>query len=385
MGKRGSDRRTAHDRSALAESSDDASPSVVPETSFRGADCPQGECAPRPDASRRRIEVGASRAFLCMESVLIGILSAGMPRIPHLEVFLDESWVRLRPWTRTRIDKVAGWGLKPTADRARRYAARRRLPYLSVEDGFLRSRGLGADEPPLSLVVDDLGIYYDANRPSRLEALVRESADAQSVAEGERLAAAWRAARVSKYNHQPDVAPKVEPGFALVVDQTFADASIVHGRADERSFARLLEAALDEDARREVLVKVHPDVLAGRKQGCIDLGLARGHPRVRVVAEPHHPPALLERAAAVYAATSQFGFEALIWGVPVRTFGMPFYAGWGLTEDDQPPPDRRTPVPLGALVQAALQRYPRYVDPETGERILAEEAMGMLQLRNTHA
>ncbi|MDZ7907264.1 MAG: capsular polysaccharide biosynthesis protein, partial [Gemmobacter sp.] len=44
---------------------------------------------------------------------------------------------------------------------------------LQVEDGFLRSRGLGAElVPPLSLVADDLGIYYDPTRESRLERLI---------------------------------------------------------------------------------------------------------------------------------------------------------------------------------------------------------------------
>ncbi len=43
-----------------------------------------------------------------------------------------------------------------------------------VEDGFLRSKGLGAELiAPLSLVLDDLGIYYDPTRSSRLEELIR--------------------------------------------------------------------------------------------------------------------------------------------------------------------------------------------------------------------
>ncbi|MDZ7708951.1 MAG: hypothetical protein U5K36_01620 [Roseovarius sp.] len=43
----------------------------------------------------------------------------------------------------------------------------------AIEDGFLRSRGLGADlVAPLSLVCDDLGIYYDPARESRLERLI---------------------------------------------------------------------------------------------------------------------------------------------------------------------------------------------------------------------
>ena len=30
----------------------------------------------------------------------------------------------------------------------------------------------------------------------------------------------------------------------------------------------------------------------------------------------------------------QMGFEALMLGKPVFCFGMPFYAGWGITQDD---------------------------------------------------
>jgi len=311
---------------------------------------------------------------------MIGVLSAGIAAIPHLETFLGESWCRVRPWTRPHaLSRIAGWGLKPTSLRARAYAERHRLPYLALEDGFLRSKGHGGAEPPLSLVLDDIGIYYDANRPSRLEALVREAAeDASALARGVALAAAWRAGRVSKYNHQPDVAPEAEGGFALVIDQTAGDASLIHGRADEASFSRMLEAALDEDPHRAVLVKVHPDVLVGRKRGCIDIAAARRNPRIRVVSDPHHPPALLERAGAVYVVTSQLGFEALVWGVTVRTFGMPFYAGWGLTADEQSAPERRGRIPFGALVEAALARYPVYVDPRTGRQLAPEEAIAAL-------
>ena len=105
---------------------------------------------------------------------------------------------------------------------------------IALEDGFLRSKGHGGAEPPLSLVLDDIGIYYDANRPSRLEALVREAAeDASALARGVALAAAWRAGRVSKYNHQPDVAPEAEGGFALVIDQN-SGRRLSHPRACRR-------------------------------------------------------------------------------------------------------------------------------------------------------
>src|SRR5262249_29085835 len=55
-------------------------------------------------------------------------------------------------------------------------AAGREVPVSIVEDGFLRSVGLGANfMPAASLVIDGSGIYYDPTRPSELETLLRES------------------------------------------------------------------------------------------------------------------------------------------------------------------------------------------------------------------
>ena len=72
-----------------------------------------------------------------------------------------------------RPDVVMGWGLRSSARKARAYATQRELPYIALEDGFLRSLGLGvAGWPPFSMVHDDLGIYYDTSRPSRLEQLL---------------------------------------------------------------------------------------------------------------------------------------------------------------------------------------------------------------------
>jgi capsular polysaccharide export protein len=42
-----------------------------------------------------------------------------------------------------------------------------RIPLWRMEDGFIRSSGLGSDLlAPLSLVLDKTGIYYDASRPA---------------------------------------------------------------------------------------------------------------------------------------------------------------------------------------------------------------------------
>lgn len=66
--------------------------------------------------------------------------------------------------------------------------------------------------------------------------------------------------------------------------------------------------------------------------------------------------------------TSLLGFEALLRGTPVTTYGAPFYAGWGLTTDLGNIPERRRARPsLEGLVHATLIDYPRYFDPLTGK------------------
>jgi capsular polysaccharide export protein len=239
----------------------------------------------------------------------------------------------------------------------------RGLPLWRCEDGFVRSLGLGPEGPPWSLVIDDLGIYYDAHAPSRLEVLISRSLSPAESHRADALRALWQAERVSKYNGARETLPPREP-FVLVVDQTMGDLSIRFGMADGVSFQRMLQAALDNHPHCRVLLKIHPDVAAGRKRGYL-ADAALTHPRVRICADGGHPTALLERAEAVYVVTSQLGFEALLWGCSVHCFGMPFYAGWGLTHDALPAPPRRQPhrPRLDQLVHAALVDYPRYIDP----------------------
>ena len=272
-----------------------------------------------------------------------------------------------------------GWGRKPSGERARRMRCSDRLAFPVLEDGFLRS--VEREGAPLSLVVDDLGIYYDCRHPSRLEELILEPLDQGETCRAQALIRAWRQARASKYNHARDYAGVLPERYVLVCDQTFGDMSVQHGGADAASFRRMLEAALSENPDCSVVVKTHPDVVMGRKRGYLDWDIGRIDPRIHLIAEDCHAASLLEKADAVYTVTSQMGFEALLWGRKVRCFGMPFYAGWGLTLDDREAPSRRRPVGLEQLVHAALVRYPRYVDPETGERCEVERALAHVELQ----
>ncbi|WP_091299173.1 capsular polysaccharide biosynthesis protein [Gemmobacter aquatilis] len=237
-----------------------------------------------------------------------------------------------------------------------------------VEDGFLRSRGLGADlVPPLSLVTDDLGVYYDPSRESRLERLITSPLPPGGAARAEALRARLIASGVSKYNLGGTL-PDLPPGHRILVPgQVEDDASIRLGAGDIRTNRALLEAARTAHPGAVIVYKPHPDVEAGLRPGALDTtGLAD------VIARNADPLALIAACDAVWTMTSLLGFEALIRGKPVTCLGAPFYAGWGLTRDLGPIPERRQRAPdghplprptLDHLIHAALIAYPRYYDP----------------------
>lgn len=293
----------------------------------------------------------------------IGFLSWRASRLPNLATLLDDQscYVPLSLFEECRA--FAGWGRKRTASAARLLSEWRRLPFLTLEDGFLRS--VGRDDSPLSLIVDDEGIYFDANMSSQLERLIREPLDETQFARVRALVEAWKQTRVSKYNHAREYEGPLPDRFVLVCDQTLGDASIAFGEANESSFTDALQAALEEYPEHGIILKIHPDVVTNSKKGHFDLDALAKNNRIKIISDPVHPSKLIEHADAVYTVTSQMGFEALLWGKRVRCFGMPFYAGWGLTNDELPAPGRRRPVTLEQLVHASLVKYPRYIDPVT--------------------
>jgi capsular polysaccharide export protein len=309
----------------------------------------------------------------------VGVLSKGILRIRHLSALMGEDVIRISSSCRDAngLTGVAAWGRRPTARKAQQFALRYGIArILCLEDGFLRSLHPGAESPACSLVLDDLGIYYDATVPSRLEAMIAMPLSTPEAARVQRLIGQWCVQGVSKYNYARDPASLPDRPYVLVIDQTANDASVRYGQADAGSFQRMLEAAMQRYPGNRVVVKEHPEVKLGRKRGYLGALLDTGkYPGVLRLRDDVHVVPLLRQATAVFVVTSQVGFEALLHGRPVHTFGMPFYAGWGLTHDALPSPERRGMASREQLVFAALVRYTRYISPHTGERCEVEDAV----------
>jgi len=280
-------------------------------------------------------------------------------------------------------DAIYVWGRKPSGQRLRRMALATGRQVISLEEGFLRSFRGGPKQSILSLCVDPSGIYYDSSQPSRLEELIQAELSIEEQRRANQLIHSWRQYRLSKFNGELESPAPQEP-FVLVVDQTAGDLSIQWGQADTRSFQHMLECALRDWPNHRILVKQHPRAGKGGKRGHF-ISQRIQQSRLRFCMDGGHPCDLLEQCSAVYVVTSQMGFEGLLWGKPVYTFGMPFYAGWGLTQDHhQRPERRRRHISLQQLAHAALVRYPLYRHPESGHRTDPETVMQWLGQQRQH-
>ena len=238
-----------------------------------------------------------------------------------------------------------------------------------IEDGMIRSQGLGANcVPPSSVIVDPVGIHFDPSQASQLEDILAQTDFSLALLErAARLRERLVVAGLSKYGTASPAQPVTRPGGArrhiLVPGQVEDDRSVLSGGAGMTNLALLERArALEPDAH--ITYRPHPDVEAGHRKGHVRdsdaLALADRIERDGPVT------AAIEAADALHVITSLAGFEALMRGKQVVTHGVPFYAGWGLTEDHGPVPGRRGRTrTIDELVAAVLILYPRYLDPLT--------------------
>ena len=321
---------------------------------------------------RRAVLVGVSG----WKRAALDVFAAG-PAGPPLHTMTAQDAVTL---ARRHDARVQAWATR-CPEQLPGLCAEAGIPFARIEDGFLRSVGLGASlQPGASIVVDDLGIYYDPRVESRLARLLRE-VDFPPDLTGR--AAALRenivARRLSKYNVGLAGAGGDWPTdrrIVLVPGQVEDDASVLTGSPQVRGNLALLRAARARNPNAFLLYKPHPDVEAGFRPGAIPEAEVRALAN-RVVGGLSIVD-LLDRCDHVETMTSLAGFEALIRGLTVAVHGRPFYAGWGLTEDLAPDAGRGRRLSLDELVAGALILYPLYLDPVAMKPCTPEQLLDRL-------
>ena len=282
-----------------------------------------------------------------------------------------------------RPTSVTGWGNKRSGRLAARLSLLFGVKRLRLEDGFVRSFRPGLNSPGLSMVVDAQGIFYDCHASSDLESLLLSDIDLSPQQHGALMAARDNMLQqaISKYNH----APRLPEGIVrsgdrqriLVIDQTYGDMSVRQGGADETSFSTMLQAAIQDNPGATVYVKTHPEVSSGVKTGY--LTNVQASDPVVAVRDLVNPIDLLRQMDKVYVVTSGMGFEALLLGKPVICFGMPWYAGWGVTQDRQSCERRARHRSVDELFVAAYGIYTRYLNPDTHRRGTLADLIPWLQ------
>lgn len=264
-----------------------------------------------------------------------------------------------------------------------------------VEDGFLRSiitnacaKELTKYHKGISFTFDCKSVYYDARHASTLELMLNNSSLIITEEQKQRARACIDRiveTHLSKYNHQPIYEPHIgREGVkkVLVVDQSYGDMSIAKGLADNTTFEQMLECAIRENPDSDIIVKTHPDTIAGSRGYYTAI---KQHDNIYTQTEPINPISLTKYVDKVYVCTTQLGFEALMCGKEVHVFGMPFYAGWGLTHDRQKCERRTNTRTLEEVFYIAYIMYSYYVNPEKKCRCEIEEAMDyLLKLRDEY-
>ena len=262
-----------------------------------------------------------------------------------------------------------GWGHKKSFQRADKAATRQNVNTLSIEDGFLRSLDSGiSSRHGLSVVVDDIGIYFDMTHHSRLEQLIVErtksasSNHAAGEARARHLMARICEEKLSKYNsiidclsldkliNEENINEKenASQSHVLLIDQVAGDASVKGAGANKRQFKKMLKSACRNHPNAHIWIKAHP---ASKSGYLSNLKLPKN---VRLLTESLNPIELLKQVSDVYTVSSHMGFEALMLGKKVHCFGVSWYSGWGLTDDANAPKNLLKSVQKRRLASAEI-------------------------------
>ncbi|EAK6031737.1 capsular polysaccharide biosynthesis protein, partial [Campylobacter jejuni] len=268
-------------------------------------------------------------------------------------------------------DLFFGWGRKKSGLKAMNLAKKYKTKFILLEDGFIRSLNLGVENSPsFSIVKDDIGIYYDATMPSKLENLLNtyEFKD-EEIKQAKKAIELIKKYKISKYNNNLDIPDdyfQKDEKRVLIITQTANDASLEFGLAKDFKTLDMIKDAIKENPKSKIYIKTHPDVLSGKKQSDLDLNSL---PKECIlITENFNPIALLEFFDKVYTKTSGMGFEALMQECGCICYGMPFYAGWGLTKDKLECKRRMQKRSLEEVFYAAYILYTEYFNPYLNQK-----------------
>ena len=262
-----------------------------------------------------------------------------------------------------------------------KYSKEKDIPIYRIEDAFIRSISLGSGfAKPYSLIIDSKGLYINPNKPCELEDMLSSvQIDTTLLQRARKIRETIIHAKLSKYNYQNHEKISIEnldnKKIILIPGQVEDDMSIKYGACGLTNID-LLQRVREENPSAYILYKIHPDVLSGNRKGLIDKGILLQYSD-RVITDISID-SCIEVCDEIHTLTSQVGFDALLREKKVITYGMPFYAGWGLTKDMQTHSKRTRVLSIDEFVAIVLILYPRYISPKTEEFCEVEQTLAEL-------
>ena len=286
------------------------------------------------------------------------------------------------------------WGLKPSKLKTDKILENKLLDRMYIiEDTFIRSVMASAQKlssnndiyfASCGYTIDDLSHYVDVTRPTRIETVLNSdwSISAEEKKRARLLIDKIISNKITKYNNQPIVQPNIgRKGVnkVLVIDQSYNDYSIIKGNANDKTFESMLSCAIKDNPDADILIKTHPDAVGelSLNQKCYYQN-TNSEGNIYKLTDMINPISLINYVDKVYVCSSQFGFEALMCGKDVYTFGMPFYANWGLTNDVQKCNRRCKNRTLEEVFYIAYVMFSIYINPKTNKPCEIEDAIDFL-------
>lgn len=251
------------------------------------------------------------------------------------------------------------------------------LDIVSVEDGFIRSVGLGAEyNVPISLIFDKRGIYFDSTTESDLEKILisfdLENEETRLLSH--KLINLIKLYRINKYNiEELEWNKKTSRKVITVPGQVESDMSIKYGSPVIKDNLSLLREVRKRNPDAYIVFKVHPDIYKNCRLSQTTKKQYLEY--ADEVVENFSTFSLIKESEEIHTITSLFGFEALLFNKRVVCYGQPFYSGWGLTEDIYPVVRRQKKLTLEQLVYAVYFIYPKYVSLFSSRNIDVFEAI----------
>ena len=297
----------------------------------------------------------------------------------------------------SKVDKndiIIGWGRKKSGKKAIEIASKYNCKYLLCEDGFYRSIMSGKQGgEALSIIKDDIGIFYDAQEPSKLENILNNddnfnNLNIEKIHNNIKFIVDNSLSKYNLYREIPiNYFNKTTKKRLLFASQTFNDLSLKLGFGEEKSTIDIILYIIKHYpvSKFDYYLKIHPETLNGDKKNDISIDTFENY-GFHIIKENFNPIDLIKYFDVITTKTSQIGFDALLLNKEVVCFGAPFYSNWGLTTDLIKINRRTASRTIEELFYASTNLYTEYINPFNQKNILFEEALHILNyLKNIYS